>query len=339
MRKILFIGGPGTISTQTMDRLLEKGFALSVINRSGFVPERMKRHVTVYRGNRDDAAFLKKTIKEAGPECIIDVCCFLPDQAAHAIEAAKEVVDQYIFISTVDVYGYPLTQLPMKVGAPKTEPVSEYALQKLRCEELFLSALENDAFPVTIFRPSYSFGPKFLLSFFSRSGGAGIINRIRAKRPIVVPGDGNTLMHASSAFNTGNMIGELVDLSYAIGKKYNGAHEHVVTHDEYYRLLGKAAGEEPELVHVPMELLLKHESALLPDNLLSELIRFNLFFSVEEFKHTVPLFQWEWSLEKAAKNYVAVHDKKMDFPNVTTTFEDRIIEVWNRAEQFFTDQF
>lgn len=334
--KVLFIGGPGTISSSTTDSLLDKGWTVAALRRTDQRNTEAADRIQFFIGDRNNPGVLEDAIKAFTPDAIVDVCCFLPGQAAAAIAASRGRVGHYLFVSTVDVYGYPLSRLPMGVNDPKCPQVSQYARDKEACEELFMKAHREEGFPVTIFRPSYSFGPRFVLNFFSRSGGLDLVSRIRAGLPVVVPANGNGLIHASSAHNTGLMLAELVWREGTIGRSYNGAHEHAITQDEYYRLFGRAAGVEPKIVHIPTELLLNVEAEVIPDNLLSELTQFNTYFSVQEFVRDVPAFKWDWDLDQAAADYVAYHDRAKDWPTAGTSYEDRLIEAWYRARKDFT---
>jgi len=314
---------------------MDKGWTVAVLRRTDQRNSATANRIQFFVGDRNNPVAIEDAINAFSPDAIVDVCCFLPGQAEIAIAASRGRVGHYLFVSTVDVYGYPLSRLPMGVNDPKRPQVSQYARDKEACEQLFMKAHREAGFPVTIFRPSYSFGPRFVLNFFSRRGGLDLVSRIRAGLPLVVPANGNGLIHASSAHNTGLMLAELVWREGTIGRSYNGAHEHVITQDEYYRLFGRAVGAEPKIVHIPTELLLEAEAAVIPDNLLSELTQFNTYFSVQEFIREVPSFKWEWSLDQAAADYVANHDKVKDWPQVGANYEDRLIHAWEGVKKNF----
>jgi nucleoside-diphosphate-sugar epimerase len=184
-------------------------------------------------------------------------------------------------------------------------------------------------------RPAYSFGPSFCLNVFSRQGGPLMVSRIRAGLPLIVPGDGTTLFHAGSARNTGNMIAEMTGAGAAIGKTYTLSHQHVITHEEYYRMFGRALGIEPTIVHIPSDLLIPMELKVIPDNLLSELTRFDLFFSPERLLADFPAFSYEWSLDDAVEDYIRYHDTRLDWPVAGPTYEDRIATAWDGCIQEF----
>jgi len=335
MKRILFIGGPGNISTSAVEELLERGYEIGIFTLPESPKHGLENNVRFYFGNRDNAGEIQKAVADFRPELTADVCCFTVKQAQGLIEVLRGKVSKHLFVSTVDVYGYPLTRLPLRESDAFNKPVSQYAADKLACEKLFWVEHFQGRIPLCIVRPSYSFGPPFLLSFFSRRGGLELIARLRAGRPVVVPGDGQTLIHPSSAYNTGRMLAEILVCPDTVGQDFTCAHPSFMTGDDYYRLFAGVLGVEANLVHIPTEWLLALEMKVIPDNLLSELTRFNIAFSVEKFQRYFPQFCWRKSLQQAAREYVEHHERAGDIPEAAESYEDRLVRAWAEARSRF----
>ncbi len=71
----------------------------------------------------------------------------------------------------------------------------------------------------------------------------------------MIPGDGTTLLHASSGYNTGRMVARLVLEEEARNKIYNLAHPTVMEYENYIRMFAEPLGKEPVLVHIPSEVI------------------------------------------------------------------------------------
>lgn len=111
--KVLFIGGPGNLSGNTIKLMLEDSEnKVSVFTLPGSPEIGLPEKVRLYRGNRDNTIELKTAIDDFSPDVVVDFVCFLPDQAKSIAEICKGKVAQFIFVSTCDVYGYPLSCLP-----------------------------------------------------------------------------------------------------------------------------------------------------------------------------------------------------------------------------------
>jgi len=335
MTKILFIGGPGNISTSAVDELLKRGNEVAIFTLPDAPDMGMKKKVKFYRGNRDNPEELRASVQDFRPRLTADVCCFTPKQARGIVSVLRDKVDRHLFVSTCDVYGYPLSRIPFRESDPYKKTVSQYATGKLACENIFWAEHRKGTMSLAVARPSYSFGPPFVISFFSRSGGLELVSRLKAGKPVVVPGDGQTLIHPSVAYNTGRMIAEILLEPRTAGEGFTCGHDGYMTGDEYYRLFARALKVEPRLVHVPKEMLLKLEKEVIPDDLLSELTQYHVAFSEDKFKSFFPKFEWKRSLQGAAREYVTYHERARDIPPPKNGYEDRIIAAWKRCIRSF----
>lgn len=185
--RILYIGGPGNISGSAIQASAEEGHRLWVLTGSARSGHGLMSSVRFLQGNRNVAEELRAAVAEAKPDVVVDTICFSPAQAKATIEACRGKTGRVVFVSTVDVYGYPLSHIPMGEGDKRRLPVSAYAADKAEYELRFQEAATEGAFGLTIARPAYSFGRNFVLDFFSRSGGPNLVARLRKGLPLVVP--------------------------------------------------------------------------------------------------------------------------------------------------------
>ena len=336
--RVLFIGGPGTLSASAITALQQRGYTVGVFSRSASLSD-LSPSVRVYRGDRSDRRALEFAFQDFHPDIVLDCICYTPQEALQIQKLASGHVRQFIFVSTVDVYGYPLSRLPFHeddLWHPQTQ--SQYAADKRQCELIFQSS-GMALLPLTIARPAYSFGSRFILSFTSRDLGIHMLNRLRDGRPILVPGDGTTLFHASSAENTGRMIAALVDAPQALGNDYTCGHPDFTTHRGYVDLFARVLGVEPNCVHIPTEMIVRHPDPEARTCLLHALTRFNVAFSVSRFQRDFPDFHWDMDLDGYTRRVVdwnLVHGV-LDKPD-TEIFDDRVIASWqNCIRHFGTD--
>lgn len=337
MKKYLLIGGPGNLSGHTVNKLLqnpENQIGLLTLPES---PENgLSEKIKFFRGNRNSVNDLQQAIDDFKPEVIIDFVCFLPEQAETVAKIAQGKVKQFVFISTCDVYGYPLSSLPMSENGVWVKTNSPYAENKRICEEVFNKYFNSGVLPLTIIRPSYSFGNDFILSFFSRDEGKHMISRLKHRKPVFVPGDGTTLMHASAAYNTGRMIAAIAGTYSTIGKSYTCGHDTFITHDQYVDLFAKALDVEAIKVHIPYDQLIRLNRQEVADSILDDLTRHNVAFSMAAFKKDFPDFKWELNLEEAASNIVQYLETNKLLPPVEEEiFEDKLIAAWQKLTNEF----
>ena len=226
--RAFFIGGPGTLSTSAIQDLLVRGYEVAVFSRPTHFDE-LPSGVRTYPGERHQPNALKNAFDDFLPDVVLDFICFTPQEAEQTRESVTGKGSPVHFCQHSGCLWLSLSDLPFCENDPwHAETQSQYAADKRQCEEIFKSP-GPASLPLTIARPAYSFGPRFILSFTSRDYGVHMLRRLRDGRPILIPGDGTTLMHVSSALNTGRMIAALVDAPQAVGNDYTCGHPNFTT--------------------------------------------------------------------------------------------------------------
>ncbi|MFC7137973.1 NAD-dependent epimerase/dehydratase family protein [Halobaculum litoreum] len=251
---VLLVGGTGLISTGITRQLVAAGHDVTCFTRGRTTAE-LPESVAFVRGDRDDRDALERARDRVDPDCVIDMVCFDPEQAAAAVEAF-DGVDRYVFCSTVDVYHRPLPTNPVAEDAPTTPPVSDYGADKAACERVFAAA-DGDAFDVTTIRPwsTYGEGGPVLHTFGS---GTYYLDRLREGEPVVVHGDGASLWGPCHRDGVAAAFVAAVETPAARGETYHVTSEEVITWNQYHRVVADALGApEPELVHIPTDVLLE----------------------------------------------------------------------------------
>ena len=326
--KVLLLGGTGQISTGIVKALQSRGAAITVFNR-GQTDNRLGPGVQQLTGDRNDFPAFERTMAAAGTwDVVIDMICFRPDQAESALRAFTGRCGHLIFCSTVCTYGNTQTIIPTLETTPQT-PHSAYGRDKVACEKIFLRAHANGAMPVTIFRPSHTFGP-----------GGGIINnlgwaatfvdRLRRGRPIIVSGDGHGLWQSAYADDVGLGFALAAGRTQCFGEAYNIVADEVITWDDYTCRTAAALGAPaPRLVHLPTDFLLAVDRPRF--TALEEIFRFHGVYSNAKLKRDVPEFRLATPYEEGVRRTVAWMDRHQKVVSADTApFEDRLIEMWEK---------
>src|SRR6266581_2107415 len=201
--RLLFLGGTGNISTACVALAVERGHDVTILNR-GRTASRLRGRVHAVTGERDDGGRLRSIAEETRFDAIVDFLCYRPEQVEAAIDAFVGRTSQYVFVGTAAAYEKPVVNYVVTEETPLRNPFWEYARQKIACEERLARARQEKAFPVTVVRPSYTYGPTWIPSGF---GGQDytVVDRMRRGLPIVCHGDGTSLwvMTAASDFAVG----------------------------------------------------------------------------------------------------------------------------------------
>ncbi len=308
MGNILFIGGPGNISTSAAEALLEENHRVSIFTLPNSPDDDgIAARCAMHYGDRSDFNAFNAVLDAVKPDAIVDFCCFRPSQMALILPLLDGFLNQYVFISTCDIYGYPLSNLPMRESDPRRPPNCRYAVDKLACEALLRDYMRKT--PVTVMRPAYSMGKRFAKTALSRKGGYTLVPRLRAGLPVMSLDGGNILIHASNAKDTGRMIAKVVLSPQSYSKSYNCGSRYARTYDEYIRLFADALGVTPNFVHVPTEKVYEWaDYRIFEENLPNDNTRYDTSFSMEGFLADYPDFQWKYPVEEAVRAFIDYND-------------------------------
>lgn len=321
---ILLIGGTGNISTEAAEELCRRGNRIFVLSTGRRPVPSIHTHLKADRNNSSDLGdiFTKYTF-----DCVIDFVAFVPEQLEKIYSVCKGMIGQYIFISSATVYKKPHTKIPITENIPRGNPYWKYAQDKIACEE-FCERVQGNNFPVTIVRPSHTFGKTWIPSALHHSDFT-VTSRILQGKPIAVHGDGNSLWTLTAASDFASGLAGLTGNQKAIGETFH------ITSDEYhswngiYAILGDVLGVKPHIIHVPVDFLvgayLEYEGPLRGDK--AE----NGVFDNAKIKSVVNGFQCKKTLrEQFVESYAWFcenHDKQRinEFEN---TRAEEIIQLW-----------
>ena len=326
--KVLIIGGTGLISTGIVKALRARGADITVFNR-GQTDDRLgsgTRHLT---GDRNQFPAFEFAMAASGSwDVVIDMICFRPDQAESDVRAFAGRCGHFIFCSTVCTYGNTQTAVPTTEKTPQA-PLSTYGRDKVACEQVFLRANAAGKMPVTIFRPSHTYGPGG--NVINNLGWeATFVDRLRKGRPIIVSGDGHGLWQSAFSEDVGVGFAGVAGQSASFGEAYNVTGDEIVTWDVYTQRTAAAIGAPaPRLVHIPTDLLLSIDRKRFVA--LEEIFRFHGVYSSEKLKRAVPAYRTATPYAEGVKRTVAwmdQHDKVVSADS--DPFEDRLVAAWDK---------
>ena len=325
--KVLLIGGTGLISTAITKQLLERGDDVTLYNR-GKSEARIPDGAKFITGDRKQYAEFEKQMQDAGHfDCVMDMVGFAPDDAESVVRAFKGNIGHFIFCSTVCTYGGPAEHYPIRESDPQ-RPISGYGSNKVKCEQILLAAHERGDFPVTITRPSQTYGEGGTI-VHSLGGSTTYLDRIRKGKPIVVHGDGNTLWAACHIDDVGRGFVGAAGNPVAFGKAYNLTGEEWMTWNRYHALVAEALNAPaPKIVHIPSDLLAK--VAPKRANISVEIFQFPSIFDNSAAMKDLG-FRYEITWVEGVKRTVAWLDERGKIENSDNDpLEDRLIAAWEK---------
>lgn len=319
--RVCVVGGTGNISSSIVRLLLEEGHEVSVYSR-GQRPGLAEgvRHLPGDRQERDE---FEATMQGERFDAAIDMICYNPEDARSTLRAFRDV-GHLVFTSTVCTYGVEYDWLPVTEDHP-LRPITPYGSNKAAAERVFLEAHYRDDFPVTIIKPSTTFGPRWpMLRQLDCNANPSWIDRVRKGKPIAVCGDGRALHQWLYVDDAALAYANVLGREQCFGRTYNMTRSEFGTWEEYHHTAMRVIGREVELVGVPLATLLAVGAPGI--GTCTSIFSHNTIYSSARLMRDVPEFRPRVALEDALGRVLEAMDSEGRIPDSDQSdWEDRLI--------------
>jgi nucleoside-diphosphate-sugar epimerase len=253
--RVLFVGGTGIISTACTRLAAERGIDLTLLTRGRRAAE-LPAGVKTLTVDIDDDAAAEAALKCADFDVVVDWIAFTPAHIERDIRLFQGRTRQYIFISSASAYQKPATHYLITESTPLSNPFWQYSRDKIACEELLNKAYRESGFPITIVRPTLTYGDtQITLAVNSWLKSYTVVDRMRRGKKVIVPGDGSSLWVITHNTDFAKGLVGLLGNVQAIGHAFHITSDEAMTWDQFYEIVAEAAGVKPNLIHIPSDYL------------------------------------------------------------------------------------
>lgn len=242
------MGGTNFNGLALVLELVRQGHDVTVLNRgrsAAEIPESVHRLVA----DRHEPATVRAALAGTEWDVIHDVTAYHPDDVRLMIELFGDAVGHYVFASSTVTYAaadrLPITEHHRD---DRSAAQNEYGLHKLLCEDLLWEAHATRGFPATSVAFSMVFGPHNMIPAREQA----MFRRIVDRRPVLVPGDGETLLQVGHVDDQARALEALMGRSATFGRRYNVTGSEYVRRNAYVATIGAALGSDSvDVRHVP----------------------------------------------------------------------------------------
>lgn len=336
--KILILGGTGVISRAIVARLLAENHEVTVFNRGKNDLPFLKdvRQITGDRLLRDE---FESRMRREKFDAVIDMICFGVDDARSTVAAFKDNVAQIVICSTIAAYQRPYRSVPVVESSEtlQKDPVFAYAFHKAEVEKYLQGVVERQGLPITIIRPSLTYGPGAQNIGVLRQN-YGIVDRIRKDKPLVMFGDGSTSWSFTFAPDLAKAFVGVLGNRQTYGQAYHVTSEERCIWEDLYLTFGQIVGTVPRIVHLPSELLYQAAPNLC-GHLYFEKTYAGLFDNTK-IKTVLPDFQCEISLQDGLHSIVDWYEREAHSVDpVKDALEDRLVQIYDGLSRKMKDLY
>ncbi len=304
--RILIIGGTGTISSAITRQLAASGQDLWLLNRGTRkqeVPAGVKQIVADISNEEE----VERLLGDMQFDAVCEFIGFVLEQVERDIRLFKGRTRQYVYISSASAYNKPANNHVINEGTTLANPYWEYSRNKIACEELLMREYRENAFPVTIVRPSHTYCERSVpVSVHGPKGSWQVLKRMIDGKPVVVQGDGSSLWTLTWNEDFARGFIGLLGNPKAIGEAFQIMSDESLTWNQVYKCVADALGVAFHPYYVSSEFL----AAVAPKeydftgNLLGDK-SVTVVFDCSKLKRVVPGFQATTRFHEGVRRCVA----------------------------------
>jgi nucleoside-diphosphate-sugar epimerase len=328
------IGGTGIISSACCDLALQRGMDLTILNRSVSTKFPIPPGAQHIVGDiHADQARLAEVLRDRRFDVVVDWVAYTPADIEHDLRLFSGKTGQFVFISSASAYQKPPAHYLITEETPLENPFWQYSRDKIAVEQRLMQAYHQDGFPVTIIRPSLTYGPSQIpLASGSWQHPYTVIDRIRNGQPVIIPGDGTSLWTVTWNGDFAKGLLGLFGRRDALGQAFGITSDEVLTWNQIYLEVGKALGLEMYIVHIASDLIAAYDpeavGSLIGDKSNSSV------FDNSKIKRFVPDFKCEVPWAEGLRRAIAWHDADPARRTIDTQMNatwDTILAAYRRA--------
>lgn len=328
--RVLFIGGTGNLSYDCSLRAAAQGIELYHLNRGSREHKKVEGVVTLTADFGDEAA-VRAALGSLEFDAVVDFIGYKKEQVESAVRLFKGRTGQFVYISSASAYRKPAANHVISESTPLVNPCWSYSRDKIECERLLVEEWTERDFPMTIVRPSHTYGKGWIPTAWSSSDFT-VAARMLAGKEIVVHGDGQSLWTLTHAKDFAVGLVGLLGNPAAIGEAVQITGDQALTWETIHLTIADVLGVEPRIVHIPSDFIAMVDPDMgqhfLGDKTYSSLFDCSkLKRLVPDFRTTIPFHQGvresiEWFLEDPSRQ--KTNEK------IATAIE-KVLGAWKRA--------
>lgn len=324
--KILFIGGTGIISSACSDLAVAQGHELFLVNRTRTTKLPVPEGATVFQADvYAEEARLATLLADQHFDVVVDYVAYTVEDIERDIRLFRDKTDQFVFISSASAYQKPVKNYIITERTPLENPYWDYARNKIACEDRLLFAYLEEGFPVTIIRPSHTYGlTQIPFGVSSWIHPWTVIDRMKRGQKVIVPGDGTSLWVLTWNADFAKALIGLLGNSKTIGESFQITSDEVLTWNQIYLEAYHALRLEPKLIHIPSDLIGTYHppsfGSLVGDKANS------VVFDNSKIKRFVPGYSCEVNWAEGVRRALAWFEAHPEFQ----TIDEEMNSVWDR---------
>lgn len=339
MKKVLMIGGSGTISGPITELLAQdKTVELFVLNR-GNHNENLPDNISFIKGDINQTEEMKEVLKDQFFDCVINFIVWNEENARNNIEIFQNKTRQFIYISTVCVLNHE-TNCKVDETMEKGNSYSQYGQAKEAAENAFLEEGKRSGFPITVVRPTQTYSKNRIPLSIKGKGCWAVISRMLRGKEVIIHGDGQSVWASTHAEDFAQYFCKLVGDESAIGEIYQIMNPEPHTWDMIYQELARLLKVEYKPVYIGTDILRMSKTYNI-EQIIQGDKRWSNIFDISKISAKNPGYTCRISYKEGLKMYLEYMESHPELKIEEPEFDewcDQVIKLYGEAKAIFTDK-
>lgn len=306
-KKVLLLGGTGTLSMGVLKEALNKGWDVAVLNRGlnkANIPDNVHRFI----GDFKNIETWKETVQLYKFDVVVDFLSRNPADISRVFPVLKNICKQYIFISSACVYRRNEDDFPIKEDSPKPNKDWNYNVEKYNSEKELVELSRNASCYYTIVRPYITYDHERIpfgvapTYKYHRT----ILERLKNGKPMFVWNGGNNITTLTYVSDFAKGVVGLFSNNSAVNEDFHITSDYQYTWNEFWNILLDKLNIKNAIYHVECKDITKYmpfeRQLLMGDRCLDAL------FDNKKIKKAVPTLKFELNLEKGVDNIIRYYN-------------------------------
>jgi nucleoside-diphosphate-sugar epimerase len=255
--KILVIGGSGILSSAVVDRCIELGHEITMLNRGRHKKYiNPKANLIICDVNNDELVLEK--LQGLYFDVIIDFIVFNKEQLAHSLQLFGNIAKQYVFISSAQAYNTSIKKI-LTEDAETPQPLWSYSVNKDICEKYLVNYCSTKNINYTIVRPGVNYDNRRIPYGMYPPIGMHwtIVSRILAGKPIITWNGAQNKLNLTRVEDFANGMVGLLGNPSAYNNIFNVVGDNMYKWQDVLDTLGELLDLHVRTVDIPLELYAK----------------------------------------------------------------------------------
>lgn len=249
---ILIIGGSGILSSAVVDRCIEKGFNVTMMNR-GHNTHYINKKAKLLICDARDSQSVNNITGGLHFDVVIDFIVFTKEQLEKSLDLFGRIADQYVFISSAQVYNTSNNKV-LEETDETPQPLWQYSVNKDICEKYLRSYCKEAHINYTIVRPGVNYDNRRIPYGMYPPIGMHwtIVSRILAGKPIITWNHGENKLNLTRVEDFAVGLVELLGNEKAYNESFNVCGDFVYKWKEVLDVLGELLNVKVKTVDLPL---------------------------------------------------------------------------------------